>query len=252
MIIEDEESLSKIIIDFHQNYIHPMNSNWLENINMIIDNYLIQETRERLRKDTIEIINKIMNEYTIYIDEILENILFKFEIFYESNEHDIVKRIMSLLYNLIKNNNLKKFEKICLMINKFNKNSKQISNHCVEIFIDLFKIKFNVLPCSESTILFNLLMKSIKSKDSEIRNKVLTCLLSIKANKNFELLLDGKCSQYLKSHLNYEFRSLSSILPISNLIDNVISNLFDEDNIEIIVLSFIGKNFLNNYFFIIY
>ena len=87
--------------------------------------------------------------------------------------------------------------------------------------------------------MYNCLIKLIDNDDSAIREKVLLCLTTMRANHLYQLSvwyslyseyvqLDGLLSPYLKCHSQNVIRTISFVLPISNLIDALVDRAAEE------------------------
>lgn len=77
----------------------------------------------------------------------------------------------------------------------------------------------------------------------------MTCLLSIRANNTYKLRLEDITSPYLRCHSLNLIRTISFVLPLSNLIDALLERVGSERDYGILTQIICGtREILNNFF----
>ena len=259
--LKEEEIYFLISLNFEKQKIHPSINDWKIKLKDEIFNFFLNEKREKIKINLIENLNLFFFKFkNIYSDEILDEILPIFELSNLNSSKEILNISIKFLIKIMKEiTTLKKFNELVYLLDKFiqQQNFKDISLFSLNELIEIFKIKFISLPCSESNIIFITLIKILEHKNNEIRLQILNYLLTLKSDKYYKLQLNGIISPYLKCHSTDLVRTISWVLPISLFIDQLIDQLKIENDYQIFNLMLIGLKdmfinlvFLFFYFFI--
>jgi hypothetical protein len=227
------EKTNIYLIDIYSKEIHPSLNNWKMKLKEFIRLFYLNETRPLVKFNLLENLKSYFWKYrNIYSDEILEEILPIFEYSKDSTNQITLIFLIEILNN---NSSLKKFNQCVYLLDKFiqQENDTSLQLEATTGLIHLFKTKFISLPCSESNILFTTLIKRIQHKNEQIRETILSCLLSLKSDKYFKLQCDGIVSPYLRNHSKDLLRTISWVLPVSLLFDSLIEQLKVENSYSV-------------------
>eukprot|EP01080_Neovahlkampfia_damariscottae_P001934 gene1934-1074_t len=251
--LNEEEIYFLISLNFEKQKIHPSINDWKIKLKDEIFNYFLNEKREKVKINLIENLQLFFFKFkNIYSDEILDEILPIFEFSNLDSSKNILNISINFLVKIMKElSTLKKFNQLVYLLDKFIQQDlfKNISLFSLKQMIEIFKIKFISLPCSESNIIFITLIKTLEHKSNEIKLEILNYFLTLKSDKKYKLQLNGIVSPYLKCHSTDLVRTISWVLPVSLFIDQLIDQMSIENDYQIFNLMLIGLKdiFINLY-----
>lgn len=224
--------------------IHPAHHSWKQDLKHFLKVYYPKNIQ------SIDLIKEMIFTLKIIADDILEELLPKFE-YNPKNSTELSLKIIKLLIEIMKEIQTKKFFNLCHILEKYvlQEQTNEMNEIALLGMIEIFKIKFINLPCSDSSEMFLIFLKFIKHPNILIRENILKYLLTIKSDKNFQLQIDGVTSKYLKCHSMDIIRTISWVLPISLFVDALIEQLNIENQLDIILLILKGfkEMLLNKY-----
>jgi len=187
--------------------LHPSNKDWLEDLKKFVEVYFAHESRESIKLRLLDILRTVLWDYAIVEqDDALETILPFFQTLHSLPLSPIIIHTISLMVAAAREIKLseKRFDGIIQNLNKIVQYSQQqeIRIMAVSGMIELFKVKFRTLPCTEASIVYNCLIKLVDSDDAQVREKVLLCLMTLRANKFYQLSVSCSCSCFAHTITN--------------------------------------------------
>jgi hypothetical protein len=227
------EKTNIYLIEIYSKEIHPSLNNWRMKLKEFIRLFYLNESRALVKLNLLENLKIYFWKFkNIYADEILEEILPIFEYSKDSTNQISLLFLIEILNH---NSSLKKFNQFIYLLDKFiqQENDSSLQLEATIGLIHIFKTKFISLPCSESNIIFTTLIKRIQHKNEQIRETILSYLLSLKSDKYYKLQCDGIVSPYLRCHSKDLLRTISWVLPVSLLFDSLIEQLKVENSYSV-------------------
>ncbi|XP_059139623.1 tuberin-like isoform X2 [Physella acuta] len=204
------------LIDYHTQFIHPGQENWIDDLHSLMEKYFRSQTRTEVRKKTLDVLSLVLSINThVYEKELIERVVIPHFIHINTDpDPEVRRKSVELLLGLCEDCHSNEFFELSLIIEEvikkpliggfqeldrkddikgLDEESLVDVRTAITKLIDLFKIKLYTAPGSHCQRLYDMLISHLKQHYSQlylgrtacmIRKSIFSLLLLLRADSN--------------------------------------------------------------------
>lgn len=215
-------------------FIHPVYLNWLYNLQQFVHYFYQSTTIPAVRLETLRILQEVFDHYqTLYSKAILSTL---YHIFHDAMEKEtdlaVYEAALQLLGHMLRRTPCKIADRIILLLQKHASFSPLPAGGrtAVHVLTDTFRVKWTLSGFEQTTKIYHALVELLNHPLAEVRGVVLRCLLQIRSDRHYRVLLNGVPSAFLHLTARPTNHTLSSALPIPALLKGLVDRLLRENS----------------------